>query len=398
MTPAIDIDSILANAEWEQWRTRQYDPATLAAAARAWCTSRYWRRHTPRLENWKIVVSDLASESLNEEAILAMAAANEHHLPFPTIPLFESEQIQDLCGILRDADAAVALAERLEENRYLLTIDPSEAAQRCWDYVSLSAKKGIDYSAWTWMFSGRDFRSAPLPSREGVAGLTYITSPRRAAALNRLEEVLRERARREAPAVPSAPAVPDERTARQARNQRLAGELFDRSAKFGEWEQVQAELRGRTAGFPGPHPLVEMTRYLREHDFPASLDETAWGRLQNVFRAYPKLLETDNAGPDAPLPALELALCVRSTTSPGRVMLDLLPFAGAYLRSASWWRAVRLALEPMSRRGGWRNANDSWETALRVVKLRARGLDPAEASAMREGLSTEGMGDSFNGQ
>src|SRR5579872_391225 len=101
MTPTIDMDSILAKAEWEQWRAKQFSPALLAAAARAWCTSSYWSRHTPRLENWKIVVRDLGSETLSEATIASMAEANEHRLPFPAIPLFEKEQVQDLCGIVQ---------------------------------------------------------------------------------------------------------------------------------------------------------------------------------------------------------------------------------------------------------------------------------------------------------
>jgi hypothetical protein len=407
MTPTFDMDSILERAEWEQWRSKQEaDPVILAAAARAWCTSSFWKSHTPRLENWKIVVSDLGSEALTESAVEAMAAANGNHLPFPPIPMFEYEQVQDLCGIMPDADAAVALAEKLEANDQLLTLEPSEAAMRCFEYVSATAKRGIDYPAWLWMMNPSASRPQPWPTREGLEGLRALASPRRGAALRRLEEEFRNRKAREqqaaeaaaneAAAKQSAEAqsaetqataqTEDTRTSR-TRNEQLAAGLFEGTPDYGSWAQVAAEVRRRPPRAGTPHPLAEMTQYLREHDFPSSRDGAAWNALSKIFGSYPELLEIDRAEPEAPLPALELACMVRSTVTPGTVALGLLVLAGVCKRSAAWWRAVRPALEPKQRRGGWRNANDKGETAIRVLLLRSRELDQAEAAAMRTGFS-----------
>jgi len=400
MTPTVDMDSILAKAEWEQWRAKQSDPERIAAAARAWCTSSYWKNHTPRLEVWKIVVNDLGMAIFTDAVLSEMAEMNDHRLPFPPIPLFENEQVQDLCRIMLNADTAVALAERLEESNSLLTVDPSEAPQQCWDFLSAPARRGIDFAAWQWLFSGRESQ-VPLPSQPGVAWLTSIKSPRRAEALQRLEEAYRGRVTVVVePEGDPAPAVDTESVARRERNQRLARELFTGYPDLDVWKQVREDACARQPeSSAGPHPLAEMTEYLRGHEFSVALDNDAWKRLAYVFREHPRLLEIDRANPASPLPALELACSVRSTMTPGNVALGLLPFAGACKRSESWWKAVRLALRPMPRRDGFHSANDRWLTAIQALKLHARDLDPIEQAAMNIGLFPAGTwGRSGDGQ
>jgi hypothetical protein len=400
MIAPFDMDSILQTSGWEEWRAvHRGDPEMLAAGGRQWCASSYWNKHTPQLENWKTVVSDLRSQAVTEEMLLEMAGACKRPLPFPAIPLFEAEQVRDFCGVLYDADAAAALGERLATNGLLLAVDLHNAARYCWDSLSSDVKQGLDFEAWLWMFS--ESLPALLPNGASVPELARVSTPRRKAAVRRLEEAIQDRGGSNYPAqeveavaaalaATSAAPPPSEFAAEDSVvYQRAAKQLFDGVSDSAEWEPMQAAAASRRQDSSSPHPLAEMTRYLRENDFPVALDDLAWKALQETLVRFPRLLEIDGADPGAPLPALQLACSVRSTVTPGLVALGLLPLAGGCRRERLWWTAVAAALRPAPRRGGWGNANDRWKTAIQTVKLGAAGLDEEERTAMSAGLVGE---------
>jgi hypothetical protein len=403
MTPAIDMDGILKTGGWSNWRSVLNDSSLLAEAARLWCASSYWHDHTPLLEDWKTVAADLRPGGLTEEALLRISSSGERGLPFPAIPLFENEQVCDLCSALLDIDAAAALAERLAAHVGFLTFDPSESKKYCWEHLSPAIKAGVGYEMWLWMFS--DCPPPPaLPSMQEVEVLKRANSPRRSAAIRRLEALIEpgpgspysaEALAGLAAALLPAPLKPPQ-SAPEAEEHEPAGEyprlvnkLFDRDFDESEWSTIQAIAAARAPQSSAPHPLVAMTKYLREYDPPIAQDREGWTNLRRVFLQYPDLLGVDPAEPRAPLPALQLACSMHTTETPGLLALALLPLARQYRHDPAWWRSLLEALRPAERRGGWRNANDRWEIAIRTVKCGAGGLTEAERNVMAAGLALE---------
>lgn len=418
----MDIESILADGQWEQWReAHSEDSVTLAAGARAWWASARWKMHTPALEDWKISVEDLGREALTEAALEEMAAAS-HGLPFPPIPLFEDEQARDLCQVLAGPEAAAALVDLLRDaSSTLLAIDPAATALRCWEDLAPQAKAGLGFAAWQWMLSDHVVpRRDSLPSAEEVAALTNRESLRSTAAVRKLEQAVRERLESRGDVEPALAVADALSLWRQpeflewavrhyARHggppsfrQRLESAVAASRAKspaedapltaclkglglatgsgdvveqFGgpidgqAWARLEAEARNRTPGASGPHPLTSVTQYIQSHDFPVAWEDGVWDRLQSILSQYPGLLELDGAHPENPLPALQLAASIRSSRTIGEVALGLLPVAVSYRSRPDWWKAVRAGLRPMPRRAGLGNAGDRPDTAVRVLKL-----------------------------
>ncbi len=417
----MDIESILADDHCKQCREDHYEySATLAAGARAWCTSGRWKMHTPALEDWKISVEDLGREALTEASVEEMASAGRG-LPFPPIPFFEDEQARDLCQILTGPEAAAALVDRLHDaSPTLLAIDPAAAAVRCWENLVPHAKAGLGFVAWQWMLADHVVpRRDSLPSPEDATALANRESLRSAAAVRNLEQAARERLESRADVEPALavadalslwnrPEFLEWAVRHYARHggppsfrQRLESAVASRAkppaedapltaclkglglaASSGDaveqfagpidaqpWARLEAEARNRTPRVSGPHPLTTLTQYIQSHDFPVAWEDGVWDRLQSFLRLYPGLLDLDGAHPENPLPALQLAASIRSSKTIGEVALGLVALADGCRGRSDWWKAVRAGLRPMARRAGLGNAGDSLDTAVRVLKL-----------------------------
>src|SRR5271166_6538552 len=87
------VDSGLTDGTWRAWRDA-LSPAERVEGAKAWCASSHWKAHTPHLEDWKAVVSDLKQHALSEAGVEAMSQEGGA-APFPPVPLFEDEQVRD---------------------------------------------------------------------------------------------------------------------------------------------------------------------------------------------------------------------------------------------------------------------------------------------------------------
>jgi hypothetical protein len=387
MNAPMDINAILEGGEWDRWRNTQLgDVVKLTVGARAWCASSYWDRHTPPLEAWKVVVADLAHEGLSEAALTQIAGGSGRKTPFPPIPLFEDEQVRDVCQILTDADAAAAMAEALSGAESLLTVGRKEAPQLCWEAMNPNIKAGLDFSAWRWMFSGEPSKPLSLPGREGVAALWNGTSPRRAEAIRRLKLVTSSTPE----TVADGSAEKDSMRMRDDpgnRNRLLCDSLFGASFDPTHWKAIEQDALSRTEASSGPHPLSEMATHLRNQDYPVEVHETAWSRLRQVFAGYHGLLDIDGLSSANPLPALELSAAVCPERTIGKIATDLVLMAAECRQKASWWRALKAGLQPMVRRGGWRHANDRANLAERILRLQTNWLSVNEASAMETGFS-----------
>ena len=443
MTSGSDVTAILESGNWRSWQASLSDPLRRAQEARAWCISSHWKFHTPPLEDWKAIVEDLRGVGLPESAVTEMAQASDRGLPFPAIPLFEDEQIGDFCGLLSEPEAAIVVAEGIEAHDGWLSVDPAGIAARCWQSLTTQGQGGLGFGAWQWMLDHAASRRAPLPSPEQAATLVGSAGRLRSKAAVALREAVQEQIESDA-GVDEALRVADAMSLwhdarfvewavalfaaagrptalRQRLEAALAGgttvgdpaiverlqelgltlpssgrygeiaaALFDAPPEREDWSAIESEVRQRAADSAGLHPLAEMAAHLRDSDLDVDDEDRAWKHLQMVLQAFPALLEVDEARPERPLPALELAATIRSATTIGTVALGLVEIAGEYRSQPRWWRALSAGLHPTPRRGGFGHANDRFDVAVRVLRLQANWLLDAETKALQAGFIEKG--------
>lgn len=388
------IDDLLESGQWRSWRQRHLgDTAILDNASRAWCSAPYWDHHTPALEDWKDVVESLAGRGLHDA------------VAFPAIPLFEDEQVRDLCRLVTNADELALLADAIDAKEDLLTVNPREAGLRCWAAATPEVRGNLANGAWQWMRQGRP---AGLPSPEDAATLLPASTPLRSSAVKRLKSAaiecfetsqwvrealaladtfafwgdpafasaVRELYARNggpellaprlaaatvaeyAASAPVAPAAP--------RPRELAASLFDGTADAAAWSSLDLET------------LAAIAREMASAEAPAEYEERAWESLRGILERHPRLL----APRQGRIAAFDLAAAVRSKTTAGAVAADLIRLAGGHRSNPSWWRALLASLAPAPRRGNLCNAGDRTDRARLAVKLQKRWLTTEEAGAM----------------
>jgi len=408
------IDGKLRNGDWAQWRSSSMsEPTALAAAARAWCASSHWDRNTPNLEDWRVVVEDLASEVLSEADLAEMARTSRHHIAFPPIPFFEERQVKDLLGV-SDESAAILLAEQLMGLDSLLTVRPENAASICWKRVEESV--GMEYAAWCWLIRPDYPAERPLPSEAGVRALLNFAGPRGAQARTLLEAAVeragdgdaRARAvmatfaelRCAAEPIATEPVLLDEPELGIATQavvdstatlyESLCKQLFHGPLDIGPWKALETEIEGRSNAEPMSHPVARLAQYLRGQYFPVELDSPAWENLARVLTECGGLMKVEPASGFLPLPALELAACVRSTVSIGEVAVGLVILTGEHRLDSMWWKVLWAGLQqPMARRGGWCSSNDRTGFAQDAVRAQEYWLSPREKQAFKTAIVRE---------
>jgi hypothetical protein len=159
---------------------------------------------------------------------------------------------------------------------------------------------------------------------------------------------------------------------------------------MGEWEELEAEAERRAGQGLERHPLSEMAHWMQELDLPIGLDDQAWENIALVFEQCPGLMKAEVALGLLPLPALELAACVRSTVSIGEVAVGLVLLAEKHRADTAWWEALWAGLQqPLARRGGWPLANDRPGFAKDAVRAQRRWLSEPERNAL-DGVVREG--------
>jgi hypothetical protein len=394
---AIDVDAILLQGAWSRWLSlQQSNPQKRAAAARAWCASSYWNSHTPALEDWKTTVVDLASDGLSRTSLAEMANS-DRNLTFPAIPLFENEQVRDLCGLLSDTDSALIFSVGLASGPDLLTFKAKEAPEACWHLLNPAVRGDLDYAAWSWLLAASGVSNeSTWPSRQSLRALWNFEHAKRARAIELLEQAARQSQDPAAALVlleiSALRGTPDDDESPEllsASYESIAESLFDSTAHHSQWKVVESAIVARKSISAEPHPLSVMVKHLRMSDIPAEQDERAWSKLQAILTRFSTLLEVDTADPTQPLPALELAACVRSTMPVGEVAVALIRVAGVHRRNAHWWAALRTGLERCIRRSGWALANDRTSLAIAAVRSQARWLSEMEALALDDGFKLE---------
>ncbi len=417
-----EIANALASGSWPEWRSsRAHEPRRLADGARSWCVSPYWDRHTPRLEDWKCIVADMAAEGLSADGLSFLAAATPRRLAFPVIPLFELEQLSDLVGVVTDPAAAAVLAAQPAATDCLLSTVRHDVLRLCWERMARQFNDPIEYSAWRWMALDHSVEGQAWPSPAGIQALYRMKGSRRDEALQSLEAAARaavesgageqgaavvikelERlrsgpsAQRDAPQYRGSLDSGELRTAtgvakaqsgeeRSAAAQEICRELFYGPVDVSKWDVLAGEIANWSPEGNIVHPMAFLVDYLRQAELPVALDQRAWERFSAVIQDRRGLLGV--AEPGSPPPAFELAVSRRSELSMGQVAIELMQLAGDLRRDPAWWAAVKAGLRPMVRRAGWHVANDRIDLAVSAVTAQARLLSSIEQQALAEGFA-----------